>query len=206
MAVEIITCEQGTPEWHEARRGIVTASNFSKILAKGEGKTRATYMRTLAGEIITGEAHEGYKSAAMGRGNLMEAEARRFYSLMNDCDPEQVGLIRNGKIGYSPDSLIGANGLLEIKTQQPDLLIETIERDTFPSVHTAQCQGGLWVAEREWIDLVVYWPKMPPFTKRLYRDEAYIASLSSAVGVFNVELQEMVERIRRYGQPLREAA
>lgn len=206
MTVEIITCEQGTPEWHEARRGIVTASNFSKILAKGEGKTRATYMRTLAGEIITGEAHEGYKSAAMERGNLMEAEARRFYSLMNDCDPEQVGFIRNGKVGYSPDSLIGANGLLEIKTQQPDLLIETIERDTFPSVHMAQCQGGLWVAEREWIDLVVYWPKMPRFTKRLYRDEAYISALASAVGVFNVELQEMVERIRRYGHPRREAA
>lgn len=59
MAVEIIDCEQGTPAWHEARRGIVTASNFSKILAKGEGKVRATYMRTLAGEIITGAAHEG---------------------------------------------------------------------------------------------------------------------------------------------------
>lgn len=206
MAVEIIDCEQGTPAWHEARRGIVTASNFSKILAKGEGKVRATYMRTLAGEIITGAAHEGYKSQSMERGNAMEAEARRFYSLMSDSDPEQVGFIRNGKVGYSPDSLVGASGLLEIKTQQPDLLIETIERDTFPSVHIAQCQGGLWVAEREWIDLVVYWPKMPPFTKRLYRDEAYIRALATAVGIFNVELHEMVEKVRRYGQPTKAAA
>ena len=206
MAVEIIDCEQGTPAWHEARRGIVTASNFSKILAKGEGKVRATYMRTLAGEIITGAAHEGYKSQSMERGNAMEAEARRFYSLMSDSDPEQVGFIRNGKVGYSPDSLVGASGLLEIKTQQPDLLIETIERDTFPSVHIAQCQGGLWVAEREWIDLVVYWPKMPPFTKRLYRDEAYIRTLATAVGIFNVELHEMVEKVRRYGQPMKAAA
>lgn len=206
MAVEIIDCEQGTPAWHEARRGIVTASNFSKILAKGEGKVRATYMRTLAGEIITGAAHEGYKSQSMERGNAMEAEARRFYSLMSDSDPEQVGFIRNGKVGYSPDSLVGASGLLEIKTQQPDLLIETIERDSFPSVHVAQCQGGLWVAEREWIDLVVYWPKMPPFTKRLYRDEAYIRALATAVGIFNVELHEMVEKVRRYGQPMKAAA
>lgn len=45
MGVEIFNCEQGSDAWHEARRGIVTASNFSKILAKGEGKTRATYMR-----------------------------------------------------------------------------------------------------------------------------------------------------------------
>lgn len=142
----------------------------------------------------------------MERGNAMEAEARRFYSLMSDSDPEQVGFIRNGKVGYSPDSLVGASGLLEIKTQQPDLLIETIERDTFPSVHVAQCQGGLWVAEREWIDLVVYWPKMPPFTKRLYRDEAYIRALATAVGIFNVELHEMVEKVRRYGQPMKAAA
>lgn len=206
MAVEIFNCEQGTPEWHEARRGIVTASNFSKILAKGEGKTRATYMRTLAGEIITGAVHEGYKSPSMERGNTMEAEARRFYALMSDIDPQQVGFIRNGKIGYSPDSLVGPSGLLEIKTQQPDLLIETIERDTFPSVHVAQCQGGLWVAEREWIDLVVYWPKMPEFKKRLYRDDRFIGELSRAVDLFNVELHEMVERLRRYGHVTRAAA
>lgn len=206
MAVEIFNCEQGTPEWHEARRGVVTASNFSKILAKGEGKTRATYMRTLAGEIITGAVHEGFKSSSMERGNIMEAEARRFYALMSDGDPEQVGFIRNGHVGYSPDSLVGSNGLLEIKTQQPDLLIETIERDTFPSVHVAQCQGGLWVAEREWIDLVVYWPKMPEFKKRLYRDEAYIRTLESAVRIFHVELHEMVEKVRRYGQHAKVAA
>lgn len=206
MAVEIFNCEQGTPEWHEARRGIATASNFSKILAKGEGKVRATYMRTLAGEIITGAVHEGYKSSAMERGNTMEAEARRFYALMSDNDPVQVGFIRNGKVGYSPDSLVGSKGLLEIKSQQPDLLIETIERDTFPSVHVAQCQGGLWVAEREWIDLVIYWRRMPQFKKRLYRDEAYIASLARAVDVFNVELHELVERVRRYGEPAKAAA
>jgi len=206
MGVEIFNCEQGTPEWHEIRRGIVTASNFSKILAKGEGKVRATYLRTLAGEIITGAVHEGYKSQSMERGNLMEAEARRFYALMTDSDPEKVGFIRNGKIGYSPDSLISEDGLLEIKTQQPDLLIETLERDTFPSTHVAQCQGGLWVAEREWIDLVVYWPKMPLFRKRLHRDETYIAALETAVSIFNVELHETVERIRRYGQPERVAA
>ncbi|MDP1598978.1 lambda exonuclease family protein [Phenylobacterium sp.] len=206
MAVEIFNCEQGTPEWHEARRGIATASNFSKILAKGEGKVRATYMRTLAGEIITGAVHEGFKSSSMERGNVMEAEARRFYALMTDEDPKQVGFVRNGKTGYSPDSLIGDVGLLEIKTQQPDLLIETLDRDTFPSSHVAQCQGGLWVAEREWIDLVVYWPKMPLFRKRLYRDDAYIASLARAVDIFNVELHETVERIRRYGQPAKVAA
>ena len=50
--IEIINCDQGTPEWFAARVGIPTASRFSDILAKGEGKTRGRYLRDLAAEII----------------------------------------------------------------------------------------------------------------------------------------------------------
>jgi len=75
MTVEIIDCVQGSPEWFQARLGIPTASCFSQVLAKGEGKVRATYMRRLAGEIITGQSAETFKSEAMERGNQMEAEA-----------------------------------------------------------------------------------------------------------------------------------
>ena len=39
--IEIFDCKQGTPEWHEARRGIPTASAFHSILAKGAGKVRS---------------------------------------------------------------------------------------------------------------------------------------------------------------------
>ncbi len=197
--MEVFNCIQGTPEWREARRGVPTASNFSKILAKGEGKTRAGYMRELAAELITGEVIEGFKSADMERGNIMEGEARELYSMLHDAEPEQVGFIKNGVAGYSPDSLIGSPGLLEIKTQRPDLLIATLEKDAFPTEHVAQCMGGLWVAEREWIDLAVYWPKMPLFVKRLHRDEPYIANLRGEIDRFNDELAELVRRVERYG-------
>jgi hypothetical protein len=77
-------------------------------------------------------------------------------------------------------------------------LIECIERGDFPPEHRAQCQGALWVAEREWIDIVVYWPEMPVFIKRAYRDEKYISELSKAVDTFNDELWRLVERVRGY--------
>jgi hypothetical protein len=96
--------------------------------------------------------------------------------------------------------LIGNDGLLEIKTMRGDLLIEVITKDEFPSVHKAQCQGNLWISEREWIDISVYWPKFPPFIKRAYRDETYIQTLSSEVDRFNDELAQMVDRIRAYGE------
>jgi hypothetical protein len=211
MGIQILNCEQGTEAWFAARAGIATASMFSTVMASGRGggesKTRAKYMRQLAGEIITGKPMEGFSNQHTERGHLMEPEARDLYSFATDTTPEQVGFIRNGNKGCSPDSLIGTNGMLEIKSKLPDLLIECLDRDDFPPEHKAQCQGALWVAEREWIDIVVYWPAMPVFIKRAYRDEPYIATLSKSVETFNEELAALVDRVRRY-QPSnhREAA
>lgn len=198
--------EQGSDLWRQTRMGLPTASEFHSVLAKGEGKTRKSYMLRLAAEVITGEPLETFKSASMERGNLMEPEARDMYCFMTDAVPQRVGFIRNGPKGCSPDSLLGSSGILEIKTQRGDLLVETLLRDEFPPEHKAQCQGALWVAEREWVDIAVYWPKLPLFVKRAYRDEAYISKLSSAVDQFNEELAAMVERVKRYGMPMEKAA
>lgn len=195
----IINCEQGTEEWFRARMGIPTASEFSTVLAKGrsggESKTRRTYMLKLAGEILTGEPMDSFTNVHMERGKEMEDEARRLYSFVEDADLYQVGFIQNGPKGCSPDSLIGEKGMLEIKTALPHILIDRLLRDEFPPEHKAQCQGALWVAEREWIDIAVYWPKLPLFRKRAFRDDAYIADLSKAVDAFNDELQEVVAKI-----------
>lgn len=210
---QIIECDQGTPEWHQARAGIPTASEFKTIIGvKKDAKdklTRQKYMRKLAGEILTGEVVEGYKNAHMERGNAMEDEARTDYAFMANTDVTRVGFIRSGitKTGCSPDSLIGKFGILEIKTALPDILIEKIEADEFPAEHRFQCQGNLWIAQREFIDIKIYWPKMPNFVKRAYRDDAVIRQIAEAVDAFNAELHEMVERLRRYGsEPKAEAA
>lgn len=200
--MHIVDCIQGTPEWLAARAGIPTASMFATVMAKGKGaeasKTRATYMRKLAGEIITGEPMDSFSNAHMERGQAMEGEARDAYAFLHDASPELVGFIRSGEKGCSPDSLVGDAGMVEIKTKLPHLQIEVLERGELPPEHKAQCQGALWVAEREWIDFVSYWPKLPLFVKRVYRDEDYIADLSSAVDAFNGELAALVERVRAF--------
>lgn len=200
--IEIFDCEQGTPEWFACRLGIATASNFSKVLAKGEGKTRKRYLLDLAGERLTGETADSYSNDHMERGKAMEAEARDLYVFMKDSEPNQVGFIRNGEKGCSPDSLIGGSGMLEIKTKLAALQIECILADKLPSEHVAQVQGALWVAEREWMDFVSYWPKLPLFVKRVYRDEDYIKNLAAEVARFNSEMLELIEKI----QPQRKAA
>src|ERR1700760_539011 len=120
MTIEIIDCEQGTPEWFTARRGVPSASMFKAILAKGEGKVRRDYMLRLAAELLTGENVETYFNADMQRGKDQEDQARRLYAMLYDKEPRRVGFITNDEavrgatIGCSPDSLIDEDGGLEI--------------------------------------------------------------------------------------------
>ncbi|MCB1281500.1 MAG: YqaJ viral recombinase family protein [Salinibacterium sp.] len=203
MSVKIHDVAQGGDAWKALRAGIPTTSNFAAIMANGAG--RKTYMLKLAGEIITGEPAESYTNAAMERGHEMEPEARRLYEFLNDTEVRQVGFITNGPKGCSPDGLIGDAGMYEAKSKAPHILIDTLLKDEFPKEHRAQCQGALWVCERDWIDIHCHWPGMPPLIKRAGRDERYIASLASAISAFNEELAEMVERVRAIGGE-REAA
>lgn len=198
MAVEIIDCVQGEDAWFQARLGLPSASNFSAILAKGEGKTRKAYMNRLAAEIVTGEPGETFSSQAMERGKVMEDEARDLYAFIHDAPLTRVGFVRNGPKGASPDSLINTDGGMEIKTSRADLLVDILLKGEMPPEHKAQVQGNLWVCERAWWDLVIYWPKMPLFVKRVTRDEAYIANLSAEVDRFNEELAQTVERVKAY--------
>lgn len=190
--------DQGTPEWFQARLGIPTASKFATVMAKGEGKTRSEYMRRLAGEILTGEPSEQFSNAHTDRGNAMEDEARETYAFINDAEIIRVGFIRNGNKGASPDSLVGADGGLEIKTGLPHIQIDRLERNRLPPEYRAQVQGNIWIAERDWWDFVSYWPRLPILTVRVYRDDKYIKTMAGEIDRFNDELAAMVERIRSY--------
>ena len=208
--MRIVDCEQGSEEWFRVRAGMPTASEFATVMAQGKGggesKTRRTYMLKLAGEILTGEPMDHYSNHHMERGKEMEAEARDLYAFMKDVAPQQVGFVINGAKGCSPDSLVGADGMAEIKTKLPHLQIDCLLGDRVPPEHLAQCQGALWVAEREWIDFVSYWPKLPLFVSRAYRDEEYIQKLAAAVDQFNDELTALVEQIRKQYEPALEEA
>jgi hypothetical protein len=200
VTLQIYNHEQGSPEWWACRAGIPTASKFMTVMASGRGggesKTRRAYMLSLVGERLTGKCVEGYTNIHMERGKEMEDEARKLYSMVTDFDPQKVGFMRNGDAGASPDSLVNHNGLLEIKTKLPHLQIECLLDGTLPSEHRAQCQGQLWIAEREWLDFCSYWPGIKLFRVRVERDEDYINKLSAAVDAFNSELLEIYEKVK----------
>lgn len=153
-------------------------------------------MRKLAGERITGEQMYSYTNEHHERGKEMEAEARDWYAMMQDVDVDQCGIFVDDALraGASPDGLVGADGLVEIKTCFPHIVLGAYRRGTFPPEHFLQCLGQLIVTGRDWCDIVMYWPKMRPYKYRLlrndYRDEERTLLLN--LEQFNKELDAMV--------------
>lgn len=201
-------CEQGSEEWLALRCGKPTASEFSKVLAKGQGKTRASYLYTVVAERLSGQPGDGYSNRDFDRGHEMEPEARSHYAFVSDNTVDQVGFIENGIAGYSPDGLIGAGGLLEIKSGLSHIVARALAEDRIPTEHTPQLQGGLWVSGRAWIDFVLYCPGLPIFIKRAEPDPEYIATLEREVRLFVSEVDQVVAKItgrRADRPPLRDA-
>ena len=194
MTVEIFDCQQGTPEWYACRMGIPTVSEFHSVLAKGEGKTRRTYMYKLLGERLTGEVQDNFTTVHTERGKIMEAEARALV-LFDYPDVQLTGFIRRalptGYVGCSPDALVGDDGMLEIKTKLPHLQIAVLREDRLPPEHVAQCQGALWVSGRKWIDFISYWPGLPLFGKRAYPDLEYFKLLEDGLTAFHMEMADV---------------
>lgn len=200
--MKIVTdIEQGTPEWLALRLGIATASELDCLLVSGKyptgfGVAAFTYMDQLIGERITEEAAElPFQTKATIRGHEQEGVALELYEAREEVKVQKVGIILNRGIGYSPDGLVGADGLIEIKTKLPKFQVGVILAGEIPKEHVAQCQGGLWASDREWIDFISYWPGMPLFVKRAYRDEALIRKIAERVSSFYEIMDERMNKV-----------
>lgn len=197
----IIDAAQGSEEWFAARAGRATASEFSSVLAKGQGKTRLAYLRRVVAERLTGKPVETYRNGHMDRGHEQEPFARLAYEALTGEPAEAIGFIQHDKLmaGCSPDCLIGADGGAEIKSVIPTVQLETILGGEFPSEHRAQIQGSMWITGRTWWDFCSYSPDMPAnlrtYVYRVKRDEAYIAQLAAEVTVFLNEVDLLIAKL-----------
>lgn len=197
---------QGSAEWLKARAGHCTASRFADVLARiktGEAADRRNYRWQLVTERLTGQPCEsGFKSAAMQWGTETEPLARLAYENLTGEPVETVGFLLHPSldwVGGSPDGLLGKDGMVEFKCPEPMTHLEWMEAGVCPSKHTAQVQGGMWIAGREWADFVSFDPRFPAhmqlFVVRVHRDDTYIANLEREVIRFLKEVDEMHDRL-----------
>lgn len=244
--------EQRSDEWHNLRRGILTASTlgrlitrtpvplthypchdcgaepFNPCLSKARTKTEPTPIKTihrsreniaaevgastltvadndiartvttvLAAERITGHTEDTPITPAMWRGIEDEPFARDAYA-EHHAPVTEIGFITLDlddytRIGYSPDGLVGDDGLIEIKSRAPKKQVETIIADEVPPENVAQLQVGLFVTGRKWIDYVSFAGGMPLYVKRVTPDAEWFAAIESAARTFEDNVAELID-------------
>ena len=105
-----------------------------------------------------------------------------------------VGFVTNDQwgftIGYSPDGLVGDDGLIECKSRRQKFQIETLVSGAVPDEHMIQLQTGLLVTGRAWIDYVSYSAGLPMVTIRVEPNAIMQTAIVHAAEMFEARLQK----------------
>lgn len=186
---------QGSDEWKNARRGLLTASELHLIITPtlkvaNNDKTRG-HVWELLSQRVNGWTDDGFTSYAMSMGWEDEALSRYLYS-EKVAQVEEVGFITNDEwgftLGYSPDGLVGDVGLIECKSRMPKFQVEVITTGEIPSEHVIQVQAGMMISGRKWCDYISYSAGMPPAIIRALPDPQIQDSIIGAARAFEVTL------------------
>ena len=195
--------EQGTPEWLEARAGILTASTIGQLITAKTIKPAMNdrsrgLCQTLIAERITGHVEPVYPNRAMTRGTLLEPEARRIYAAQTGQDVDEVGFARldtdTYTLGSSPDGLVSDDGGIEIKSPSAKVHVATVLSGAIPDYNRAQVQAFLHVTGRAWCDFISYLPGEPLFIIRDFPDEMWQQAIVSAAEQFEETARRAVAR------------
>lgn len=196
---------QRTPEWHAARVGRVTASRIHEMMARtktGWGASRDDYLFDLVVERRTGAPVDTYVNAHMQRGIELEPEAVAAYEYYADIETEEVGFIPHPRIemaGASPDRLVGADGLLEVKCPKASTHGKTLCGASIDRAYILQIQFQMAVTGRAWCDWVSFDPRWPEedrlYIERVHRDNEMIAELEKQTLVFLKEIDLATQKV-----------
>lgn len=171
------------------------ASLLPAVYRVAAGDMARTLAMTLTAERITGHVEPINESSDMIRGSLDEPYARDKYA-EHHAPVQQVGFIVRDDygfpIGYSPDGLVGDDGLIEIKSRKQKIQLKTILEDTVPQENMAQIQCGLLVTGRDWCDYISYSGGMPLYVKRVHPDPQWHAAIIDAVAAFEDTSAQMI--------------
>lgn len=194
---------QGSDEWLAQRCGLITASEMKLILTPtlkvaDNDKTRA-HVYELLFQRLTKFVEPQYVSDAMLRGQEDEIYARAAYE-EHYAPVTEVGFITNDQwgftIGYSPDGLVGDDGLIECKSRAGKYQVQTIAENEVPAEYMLQLQTGLLVTGRQWIDFISYSGGLPMFVKRVEPDPLIQGAIIAAATNFEMKVAAKEQEYR----------
>ena len=198
--------EQGSIQWLAARCGLLTASEMKLILTPtlkyGSNDKERAHLNELTAQRITNHVEPHYVSDDMLRGQEDEVRARMAYH-DHYAPVRDVGFVTNDRwgftIGYSPDGLVGEDGLIEVKSRRQKYQIATIASMEVPIDYMIQLQTGLLVTERKWIDFISYCGGLPMVTMRVFPDPVIQDAIVAAATAFE---RKLTDRLAEYAAVL----
>lgn len=212
IAIRFSGHAQGSDEWLQERRGVITGSRFKdardKLKNGSPSKACLEYARDLARERMGGKAPSKFQSTAMRVGTEQEPVARARYEAETGYMVDDAGFFRteDGLFGGSVDGLIDEDGVLEIKTMVSSETLFTAVVDGDTSAYRDQCLGYLWLLGRQWVDLVLWAPDLEAAGRkglhiiRIDRSDAgnedAIEKLEADLMAFAVLVQDNEEKLR----------
>jgi len=204
--VNILTFEQGSIEWKQARAGKVTASRVADVMAKvktGESASRRNLKAQLVAEILTNTPQDStFTNAAMQWGTDQEPFARAAYEVAKHVMVDQVGMVLHptlDRCAASPDGLVGDDGLVEIKCPNTATHLDYLLAGTVPKDYQPQMLWQMACTGARWCDFVSFDPRLPEhlqlFIKRFERDQARIDEMEAEVTAFLSEVDAIIQKL-----------
>jgi hypothetical protein len=199
----VIYCEQGSPEWHQARCGIISASNMKSLFTSRGEKTasgvRETYLNQVIAERLMQKPMDTFQSYDMERGTLLEAQARANFEMYLDVTVQEVGFHMHDDydIGCSPDGLFADTGV-EIKCPKANTHVRYMRSKKLPSEYIQQVQGTMYVMNLERYYFMSYHPDLKPIIIEVKRDNELIDKaaeiLIAAANIVKTETEKLNEQ------------
>jgi len=193
--VTIINCEQGTEEWLKLRLGKFGGTDAQAVATNGKGLETLCFQKVA--DLIVGQPEETYTNEHMERGALLESSARLLYELKTGGQVQQVGYCQlNDYVGCSPDGLVGANGLIEIKCPMARVFVKFMYGGEVEKAYEWQMQHNIYVTERDWCDYVLYNESLDKIEiRRIDRDEKMIDKIKIGLDAGIAKVKDIQERI-----------
>ncbi|WP_370931076.1 lambda exonuclease family protein [Bartonella sp. DGB1] len=202
--------QQNSAEWFQARLGKVTASRIYDIIASQKNgeplKKYSDYKMQLLSERLTGQIFSQPTNKYMDWGVEYEAQAKEEYKFLNDVVITECGFINHPTIamsGASPDGLINADGLIEVKCPQSTTHLDFLLNDKIKPEYIAQMQWQMACTDRAWCDFVSFDPRFEGKSaglrikeKRILRDDNFIAEITVKVSKFLQEIKDMETQLK----------
>lgn len=201
---------QRSPEWYQARLGLLTGSCADAVIAErkrgtGELKARKQLRLRLAAERLTKlSAEDQFVTAAMQRGIDMEPLAFSAYEAMTGLTAHPVGFVTHDllKAGCSPDGRIGDfEGILELKCPAMTTHVDYLCEGKLPDEYRGQVLHALWLTGARWCDFCSFDDRFDEslelFRVRVERNDFEVAIYGRTAEAFLAEVDELVAKLGR---------